>query len=165
MDFPRPVFEREKPRRDGQNGPDGVIRSCSMRALQGVVIAGFAMLTIGCPGFGDEGATDVPENPTYSVEVKPILDAHCATCHTVPPANGAPDYMRLDQYEDSNGGTVFGAGSMCCAAKFRAVDGIPAVMPPPPNPRLNPTESEIVRRWADQGCRNFPTEPIGSPCD
>lgn len=137
-----------------------------MDDIRRFVVGGIAFFLVGCPGFGSDTARDgLPEQPTYSENVAAILQTNCASaCHSVPPQNGAPDYMRLDQYEDSNGGTISGAGSLCCLIKFRAVDLTPSPMPPPPRPTLSIDDTEIVRRWTLQGCRNFPAEPIGTPC-
>ncbi len=133
-------------------------------AFRRLLVCVSALVLFGCPG--EEDAPNVPENPTYDPDVKAILDASCLSCHDVPPATGAPDYMRLDQYEDTPGppNTTFGAGFMCCVIKQRAVDHNPSQMPPPPNPPLGAADSEIIRRWAAQGCRNLPAEPIGTPC-
>ncbi|HEY0838640.1 MAG TPA: hypothetical protein VGD74_00500 [Vulgatibacter sp.] len=48
---------------------------------------------------------EVPENPTWERDVKPLLADHCTLCHGSPPNRGAPGDFRLDVY-DSPGRTV-----------------------------------------------------------
>jgi len=55
----------------------------------------------------------VPDNPTYTTNVYPLLRDHCLLCHSSPPDRGAPSNFRLDVYEDTTVGntTIPGAQS------------------------------------------------------
>lgn len=117
---------------------------------------------LGCPGFGDEEFQNVPDFPTYDPHVKAILDARCIECHMVPPQNGAPTGFRLDQYDDD--GLNVGAGGVGCEIKNRAVDRNPSQMPPVPRDVLDPSETETVRRWVEQGRKNILTDAPLAPC-
>src|SRR5688500_1805624 len=125
-------------------------------------------LALGCPGFGNEEAGDVPDVPTYDDHVKVILDAHCLDCHVDPPANGAPNGMVLEQYEevlDGSGGVIAsGAGSLGCLIKTRAADNQPTALPPPPREILDPTSKAILVNWAATGRLKATTSPALEPC-
>jgi hypothetical protein len=45
-------------------------------------------------------APEVPAEPTWVDDVRPILAANCIRCHSAPPIGGAPTFMRLDRYGD-----------------------------------------------------------------
>jgi hypothetical protein len=67
----------------------------------------------GCD-FGVDDISEVPENPTYEADVRPLLRNHCTLCHGVPAKRGAPGNFRLDQYDDDGEGR-FGVRSMAGA--------------------------------------------------
>ena len=124
---------------------------------------------LACGGFGSATGDPVPVRPVYDPDVKAILDQHCTLCHVVPPRNGAPSYMRLDQYEDTalpDGTFIRGAGFMGCGIEFRAVQGNPTFMPPANQnqPQLDPNEKETIKRWAAHGLPEFVTSTDGAPC-
>jgi hypothetical protein len=43
---------------------------------------------------------EVPDDPSWASDVRPILLANCALCHGYPALRGAPSYFRLDVYDD-----------------------------------------------------------------
>ncbi len=45
-------------------------------------------------------APEVPAEPTWVDDVRPILAANCIRCHSPPHISGAPQSMRLDKYDD-----------------------------------------------------------------
>jgi hypothetical protein len=111
----------------------------------------------------------VPDMPTYAVDVKPILLAHCVRCHGAggtlnadpssslpyPPPNGYFDhYEDLTDCTPGDGGVVpdtckYGAASLAGAMKFY-VNSDDTPMPPPPAPRLSAHDREVITRWADE---------------
>jgi hypothetical protein len=111
----------------------------------------------------------VPDMPTYAVDVKPILLAHCVRCHGAggtlnvdpmsslqyPPPNGYFDhYEDLSDCTPGDAGVVpdtckYGAASLAAAMKFYVnSDDFP--MPPPPAARLSTHDREVIGRWADE---------------
>lgn len=115
------------------------------------IVATFLAGAVGC-------SPAVPDNPTWTEDVRPILMANCVRCHTNPPIGGAPDYIRLDSYDDwplDNGGAMAGAAAFAGAiASFVANEEDP--MPPEIGP-LPERQQELLRRWAEQGA------PRGEP--
>ena len=106
------------------------------------------LLVTGCPGFGDQLPIGV-ENPTYNVDVKPILDTKCVICHQVPPVLGAPATLRLDQYADD--GAIQGAFSQAERIRVRSVQGFPSFMPPAPALPLSGEEQATIDNWVTNG--------------
>ena len=74
-----------------------------------------AALATGC-------AEEVPDAPTWTEDVRPIINANCIRCHSAPPIEDAPTAVRFDKYdgEDRDGdGDVSnscGAPDVCGAA-------------------------------------------------
>lgn len=63
-----------------------------------LAIAASLAALAGCD-FSVPDIAEVPENPTYERDVKPLLDDHCNLCHSSPSNRGAPGDFRLDVYE------------------------------------------------------------------
>jgi hypothetical protein len=111
---------------------------------------------------------EVPAAPTYSKDVKPILDAHCVRCHGAndtlnPDPTGrfplkAPLFCYLQRYEDENcPGSDCKRGAGYCAStastnlivtEINTPDGEQLRMPPLPADRLNDWEMEVLTRWS-----------------
>jgi uncharacterized membrane protein len=118
-----------------------------------LVIFFISLLALGCPGFGTEGAegdfSDIPEEPTWQ-DVKPLLDAYCNECHSVPPALGAPGGFRYDVCEDT--GSEAGAATFAGRIQVRTVDELPSPMPPSNyTAQPSPEDKEMLRRWVENG--------------
>lgn len=133
-----------------------------------VVIFGAAVLVLtGCPEFGKLDrplTTEVPDNPTWSQHVKPILDVYCNECHSVPAQQLAPGTLRLDVCETVAG--LPGAQSQAFRIVFRTIEQIPSPMPPLDYAAGYPSaaEQEILQRWVDQGasCEDMPVVNNGT---
>jgi hypothetical protein len=101
------------------------------------------MLAAGC------AEPEVPDNPTYTEHIKPILDGNCIRCHGSPPIGGAPDYLRLDVWE-VEGGLVDGVGESEAtgnAAYLISAYTFDGTMPP--NYTLEAWQIETLQRWCD----------------
>lgn len=112
-----------------------------------------SLASIGCPGFGSEEPggdfSELPENPTWE-DVSPLLDAYCNDCHSVPPQEGAPGGFRYDVCEDADG--TLGASSRAQRLEVRTIQKVPSSMPPPTySPQPTPDDTEILRRWVENG--------------
>lgn len=92
--------------------------------------------------FSLAACVDVPDDPSWHADVKPILEANCVRCH------GAGGPFRLDVLEDTAGDVeiVQGAGSMAPYVAARAADH--------PESRLRDEQIEVLRRW--DGTRGAP---------
>ncbi|HTE54890.1 MAG TPA: hypothetical protein VK698_28750 [Kofleriaceae bacterium] len=102
-------------------------------------------------------APSVPDEPTWTEDVRPIVTANCTRCHTPPPLEGAPDNVRFDKYDDEdrdgNGSAdMYGTGSeaMIMATRVQAEE-MPLDFP------LLPRQQDIIADWADAGA------PKGEP--
>jgi len=112
-----------------------------MTALAGALLAGAA----GC-------GNDAPLFPTYSVDVKPILEAHCIRCHGAGGTlNADPNMPRLTMFPNAPGPNMMDDfTTFDGAAKFRgtfqmAIDTFP--MPPPPSTSLTSYERDTLVTW------------------
>lgn len=97
---------------------------------------------------------------TYQADVKPIIDANCASCH-VP---GGPGYLksglRMDSYEGLMKGTKFGPvvvpGSSVGSTLYRLVAGKadPSIRMPHGKAALPDADIATIAAWIDQGAKN-----------
>ena len=104
-------------------------------------------------------APEVPENPTWLQDVRPIVLGNCVRCHTPPPIEGAPDNVRFDKYEDedrdgSGSADMYGAGSEAMIMAVR----VEAEEMPPEFPLL-PRQIDVIAAWAEAGA------PKGEPVE
>ncbi|HEY7374392.1 MAG TPA: hypothetical protein VIF57_19670 [Polyangia bacterium] len=111
---------------------------------------------------------DVPDAPTYTKDVQPILEAHCVRCHgandtlnpdpTVPYDLKMPIFCYLQRYDDEGCETQatckHGAGYCGSTAsgnliltEINTLEG-DLRMPPLPADRLNDWEMEVLTRWS-----------------
>jgi hypothetical protein len=105
-----------------------------------------------------------PANPTYTSDVKAILDAHCARCHgagdnlnAIPNEAGTkPGACYLHRYEDegdcsalTNPDCKLGAGSSFCAPMISGliVRTDSSRMPPRPSEAMTDWEVQTLLRW------------------
>lgn len=112
-------------------------------------------------------APAVPDNPTYTKDVQPILAAHCVRCHgaggalhmisTVPTtlSHQIPQLCYLQSYDNIPAGCTIGsancqAGAAFCSGMFMTVLDPEATlaMPPKPSDSLVEWEKETLLRWA-----------------
>jgi hypothetical protein len=126
----------------------------------------FAVAAAGC------GSSDapVPTNPTYTKDVKPILDGHCIKCHGMDDMlhtmiiNGypnSPSYCYLQRYADegdcsnlANPDCKMGAGNSFCQnqmASYVILTDPVSRMPPAPDAPLNDWEQQVITRWVNNG--------------
>jgi hypothetical protein len=104
-------------------------------------------------------APEVPDEPTWTEDVRPIVVANCTRCHSPPPLEGAPSAIRFDKYEDEDrdlNGTpdVYGASSEAAIMGMR----VQAEEMPPDFP-LWPRQQDVIAAWAEAGA------PKGPPLD
>lgn len=75
--------------------PDKIDRMVRRRAAH--VVAALAALVT-----GGACAPEVPANPTWTEDVRPILVANCVRCHSSPSLQGAPGNVRFDKFDDED---------------------------------------------------------------
>jgi hypothetical protein len=105
------------------------------------------LVLLGGCGFGAEDVGSVPDSPGYERDVLPLLASHCLLCHGAEPARGAPDYFRLDLYDDQDG--IAGARTMGLAMVME----VEAMRMPPAASRgdgLGPNGRALLKRWVAQ---------------
>ncbi len=103
-------------------------------------------------------AASAPDDPTWVDDVQPILVANCVRCHGMPPANAAPNYLRLDKYASTTlaapitllDGTVIteipGAAQSNANVVLRAVTA--GDMPPAIG--LTDAQKQTLQNWQDR---------------
>lgn len=122
-------------------------------------------------GLASACTADVPETPSYQVDVMPILAANCVRCHGYPAIGGAPAHTRLDSFENvrvddgvprldrCGAGTVCGTSAQAALIAARVQPGLqpaltaevddPGVMPP--RFPLDDHQIDVLVRWQEQG--------------
>jgi len=109
------------------------------------------LLLVGCPGSGDDDDDNDDNNgnpPTWESDIKDILTSGCATCHTNPAQNGAPNGFRLDKYSQSDGDDDWdGAFEKRDRILVRAVQQLSM---PPAGP-LPEVERDLINDWIEAG--------------
>lgn len=124
------------------------MQKADLRALVWVFACALTACALTACGIGDQSLEEVDPNaaverPTWTADVRPILQWHCAGCH-------APD---------AQPGSVAGYAYHSCQAARRSYDGVEdtvfedETMPPGGAPRLAAWEKLTLRRWAAQGMR------------
>ncbi len=104
-------------------------------------------LDLSC-SYGIRDVSNVPDHPTYTRDIYPLFADHCLVCHSSPPDRGAPDYFRLDQYDD--GATTAGAKTMAGTSLTDVQSGR---MPPgaKSGDGVGPNGLQMLQRWIDSG--------------
>jgi hypothetical protein len=117
-------------------------------ALAGAAVVG----GVGC------GANDIPINPTYSREIKPLMEAHCIRCHGAGGTlNLDPDSAKVNSVQAPTSGD-FTALADDAAGKHGLIWYTVAPgsalwtaffpqMPPAPAPGLTDREYQILTTW------------------
>jgi uncharacterized membrane protein len=98
--------------------------------------------------FGKPDITTVPDQPSFFVDVLPVLSEHCLLCHGYPAKRGAPSSFRLDVYDDTDG--VRGAHS---EAK-RFIDSVQSDSMPPAahwGDGVGPNGKKLLLNWQADG--------------
>jgi hypothetical protein len=115
-----------------------------------------------------------PEDPTFAVDVQPILGARCIRCHHTPPEGDPPGFPSpvagstpqsdFTVYETPDDllpvcppvdeqpprFCVFGAAKFAPLMADYIIAAGDVRMPPPPSPALTKRQIEIITRWAAQ---------------
>lgn len=90
----------------------------------------------------------VPDQPSFQLDVLPLLAANCQRCHGTPPLYDVPAEFRLDTFGDtvvSADMTVFGAVSLADTIAFRTAADDQQM---PPRFPLDDWQIETFERWA-----------------
>ncbi len=120
-------------------------------ATRWIPIAAAAALLAGC------AVDEAPREPSWQVDVMPILAANCVRCHGYPSIGFAPPSLRLDSYEDleiadSVIESIPGAANVAIMIAERTRLG-PRLfdrgeLAMPPGRELDPYEADVLRNWA-----------------
>ena len=109
------------------------------RLLPTILALGPVLVGAGC-------APDVPAQPTWVKDVRPILLANCVRCHGEEPSGGAPTAFRLDRFEDSD--AARGVKTMARYLAHRAGD---LGQMPPNGPALSDRQRDVLEKWYAAG--------------
>ena len=126
------------------SAPYGVRVIASIVAVAAVSPAGFA------------GAESGDRTIDFSRDVRPILAAHCFTCHGFDAEARKAD-LRLDTpegaFREVDGFAAIVAGDLDASLLWERVsaDDVHDRMPPSPHPPLDPEELETIRAWIEAG--------------
>ena len=127
-----------------------------MRTMRRTAIGLFALLATAVAGVGCNLEPGVPGQPSYELDVKPILEARCIRCHGFPSLAGAPS--RFDVYEcpapdgstcTTDNGAKAHAGAM--VMRIQLDKDSPLRMPQKPAAPLSPYQIDTIVKWATSG--------------
>jgi mono/diheme cytochrome c family protein len=122
----------------------------SSRILAAATLASVVLSLSGC------GQPDV----SYQQHIQPILDRHCAECHTGTGPGVEASGFRTDSYANVMTGTRFGPmvepGDPLSSSLYRLVAGEvhPSIRMPHGQQQLSADEISLIREWIRQGARN-----------
>jgi hypothetical protein len=96
---------------------------------------------------------DVPEEPSWQVDVMPIVAGNCIRCHRYPPTGFATPGFRLDSYGPTtlaDGNTIRGASERAVDMARRTREGarLPGEIAMPPGRQMGIYEIDTLRNWA-----------------
>lgn len=97
------------------------------------------LINYSCESSTYEEASGYVPNPTYTKNIKPIMDNNCISCH-----NGVQEISLLT-YEEVKSNIV--SGNLLCRINNQCGE----VMPP--TGKMNATKIRLIQTWADN---NFP---------
>jgi len=82
----------------------------------------------------------IPQMPTWTSDVRPMLDRYCQGCHSSQTLGGSPDGLDFASYD-------------LTVCEWDDVDEVlrERSMPPGGSPRLTAREVAVLDRWADVG--------------
>ncbi|MEZ4402501.1 MAG: hypothetical protein R3B06_20930 [Kofleriaceae bacterium] len=95
----------------------------------------------------------VPDQPSWQLDVMPVLAANCVRCHSYPTNGYATAGFRLDAYGAMTvvgGGVIRGASdnATTVARRTRAAFRAPGELAMPPGRELGDDEVAVLRNWA-----------------
>jgi hypothetical protein len=124
--------------------------------MQRKAIGLLVLLAASVAGVGCNLEPGVPGQPTYELDVRPILEARCIRCHGFPPIANAPS--RFDVYE-----CPAPDGSMCATGngakahaeamtmRIQLDKDSPLRMPQKPAAVLSPYQIDTIVKWFKNG--------------
>ena len=116
-----------------------------------IVLSGMALFLGSCyyDTFPEDTGT-VPDEVSYQQDVQPIWNAACTECHgNIPPnLEDGVSYANL-----INGGYVV-AGDSQNSVLYQSLLGINGVSLMPPSGKLPDSQTNIVKKWIDDGAEN-----------
>jgi len=122
-------------------------------------IAGFFLVfALGCPGFGERSVEVEAIDgglllvPTFDLDIAPLLEAKCVSCHGATPQNGAPLGLRLDRCESRDDERAASELSERILARIRDTPQAPM---PPSGLGFNDFEIALFENW----------NQANAPCD
>jgi Planctomycete cytochrome C len=138
-----------------------IVRRCTKRrnamiarrfSVASGLLAGMVLLT---------ACSQQPREVSFKEEVGPILDNHCAECHTPPNGQGyVKSGLNLTTYQGLMKGTKFGPvvkpGDSLTSALIMLVEGRadPSIQMPHGKEPLSKQEIQTLKTWVEQGAKD-----------
>lgn len=150
------------------NGPNR-----SQRAMRWVIASTATLVAV----WASACAPEVPDVPTWTEHVRPILLGNCSRCHSPPQINDAPTYLRLDDYEGNDleldgqvdegclpdvcgaGSSLSGPETGGLALSIRINLDIDDEQHMPPDFELTSRQKDIMEAWAENNAPKGPPLP------
>jgi cytochrome c5 len=101
-----------------------------------ILILGVSLVVYSCDTRTYEDITPVNSAPTYTKDVKPIMEANCTSCHST----SGGQYPDLSNYQDVK--------DNCANIILRMKD---TANPMPPNGVLPASTVQTIQTWQDNG--------------
>jgi mono/diheme cytochrome c family protein len=98
---------------------------------------------------------------SYVSDIKPVIDSHCAECHTDNGKGVKASGFSVDSYHSLMKGTKYGpvivAGNPLSSTLYRMVSGNvdPSIQMPHGQEALKPDEIQKIERWIEQGAKHI----------
>jgi hypothetical protein len=105
------------------------------------------------------GACTGPGQSSFTADVQPLLDKHCASCHLGGEGTQASGFD-VATYESLMIGTHYGPvvvpRDAASSSLYRLVSGKvdPSIQMPHGQVRLSETQIAVIESWIDQGAKN-----------
>lgn len=100
-------------------------------------------------------ATSDPVSPDFASQIKPILAAHCWSCHG-PDEQARKADLRLDRREDALASTAIVPGKAAESSLVQRIDSAdPSLVMPPPETKkpLSEQQRKVLKQWIEAGAK------------
>ena len=118
-----------------------------LKAISSVLILAFAVIS--CSGGGDDSPVTPPDgggsttNPTYTANIKSIIDGNCVSCHKPGGENSSVPLQTYDQVK---------AKASVIKTRIELPAGDPLVMPK--GGKLSQANIDLINKWITAGMPN-----------
>ena len=101
------------------------------------------------------GTVDVPRELTFDMDVRPVFQQACASCHGAEAPKGG--FNAVDRAAVLKGGGGYGSvvtpGDLKKSSLITIISGLDEDLPEPAKHKLPPRQVELVKQWIAQGAK------------